>query len=198
MIRTSATPAKADEFPALIAALCSAARMPVAVARLSDAAGTPYALGSLSQCHPAPLIDVGEDILEKDATAALGATAHEIAHHALGHVASLGRNTAEKVAWFALFAGWAASIFGYRVFSLPALFLIGAAGAWRGRTGRKREYAADEAGVQLLNAAGLDGTGTMGATLEWLAAEEPRIHRMGGWVLSGHPLTSRRIARLEG
>jgi Zn-dependent protease with chaperone function len=131
-----------------------------------------------------------EDLLcgEEDLLAVL---AHERGHHALGHTtAPPWRRYVWAIAALALWLNAHTPTWGF-------ILLVAAGGGWLAglHRDRREEYDADAWSVLHLDAQGHRGLALVTQALTGLPPE-PRWITRGGWVLSGHPTTWHRRARL--
>ncbi|MER5320868.1 M48 family metalloprotease [Streptosporangium roseum] len=181
----------------LTATLRRAARLPGLLVYIAPELGDNAYAGS-RPCGPAPLVGIGADLLDDSRSAALhGAVAHEIAHHALGHVTSLVVPALERVAAWATVGAMLATIVPAPRW-VPLVLVAVAAVAYVTAAWRRRatEYAADAHAVALLDAAGLPGAAIVAAMLTEDFATEPRWYARGGWLIGSHPLTRSRLRRI--
>ncbi|WP_406319135.1 M48 family metallopeptidase [Streptosporangium sp. NBC_01639] len=184
------TPADVADLADLAGALRRAARLPGLLVHITPDLGD-NACAVTRKCDPAPLVEIGTDLLaDHRSTVLQGAMAHEIAHHTLkhGYRPVCWRNPAwlAKACFLAgLIAHLPLPVLGVLA---VAVFITAAMGA---RRERLQEYDADAHAVRLLDAAGLPGRRIVAAALADLP-DEPPAYRLAGWVFSSHPTSRAR------
>ncbi|GGK94307.1 hypothetical protein Ppa06_64700 [Planomonospora parontospora subsp. parontospora] len=143
-------------------------------------------------CTKTVRLNLGADWLNEQRRLPLvGTLAHEIAHHALGHLTS-------STGWWRWAGRVAACLalisFGSRTWPLVlvALAVMSAAELVDAAADRAREYAADAHAVLLLGEAGLPGHHIMDAALAAIPAETPRQRSLIGRLISSHPSAADR------
>lgn len=161
-----------------------------------------YGYAHTGPCTPARRIGLGRDLLTVPPHMA-GVLAHEVAHHALGHLdrpdmwATVQR-WALRVAVAALVAGGylpAVRLAALALAGVAALVCVAALLLDAGRD-RRDEYEADAHAVQLLDALGHDGRAATAASLRPMESD-PWWYRAVGWLAGTHPTPAARLRRIE-
>jgi len=184
----SAAPAGLAE---LVATLRTAAHLP-GVLVIVDSDGATGAEATSMVCLPAPQIRLGADLLDEQHSMRLqGALAHEIAHHALGHLSgpTLWRRIAAGCGIGALLA-LATHLPAWLITALVVVAAVNHLLATQAI--RLQEHDADLYAARLLEQVGRDGTAIVAATLT--ALPTPSLwERTVGRLTASHPTPAARL-----
>jgi hypothetical protein len=143
------------------------------------------------RCTSVPRVHLGRELADDADSAQLaGVVAHEIAHHALGH---LTHGAGSRALVWLVWAAVAVAVVAH----LPVVVVCVVAGcALAARVAlaarrRRQEYDADAYSIHLLDGAGLDGQAIVTATLAHVPAEDA-WYRTIGWLFGSHPTARAR------
>ncbi|MEV0197386.1 M48 family metalloprotease [Nonomuraea sp. NPDC050691] len=192
---------RAIELPglaALAAVVRDAAHLPGLLVYVADELGD-NATAETRSCGSVLRVGIGADLLEERRSAALlGSVAHEVAHHALGHLTGLLVPALERVAvWSYTVAVVAAVVAPVPRWVTPVLLVVAlsaylVARWWR----RAAEYAADRHAVSLLDGLGLPGRQVVTAMLREDLEVEPAWYAVVGRLAGSHPPAISRLHRI--
>ncbi|MBN6052701.1 M48 family metalloprotease, partial [Nonomuraea sp. RK-328] len=181
----------------LTAVLRNSARLPGLLVYVAGELGD-NAAAEARPCGSGPVVGVGAELLDDDHSPALvGSVAHEIAHHALGHLTGWLVPTLDWLYIWTCVAGIMSAFLPVPGWLAPALLSLALAArlcaAWRRRAA---EFAADRHAVALLDSLDMPGPQIVTAMLIRDLAVEPLWYAMVGWLAGTHPPAHARLRRL--
>ncbi|GAA2279247.1 hypothetical protein GCM10010149_23710 [Nonomuraea roseoviolacea subsp. roseoviolacea] len=181
----------------LVAALRDAARLPGLLVYVAGELGD-NATAEARPCGSAPVVGVGADLLDDHRSPELvGSVAHEIAHHALGHLSGWLVPALDWLYIWTCVAGIMSAFLPVPGWISPALLSLALAArlcvSWLRRAA---EFAADRHAVALLDSLGMPGRQIVTAMLTRDLAVEPIWYAMVGWLAGTHPPAHARLRRL--